>query len=550
MKIIISKMVKFVFLLSVFCNLQYGFGQSPQKMSYQTVIRNTSNDLIEKSNVGIKISIVQTSPSGPVVFSEEHTATTNLNGLATIEIGGGRVLKGNFETINWEEGPYFIKTETDPKGGKDYTIAGTSQLLSVPFALYAANSGGNGNGWKVKGNSGTNPRKNFIGTTDDNDFIFRRNNARAGKIGIENTSFGVNALNPLTTGLFNTAYGVNSLYSNTTGTLNTANGNDALYSNTTGFFNTANGFRALFSNTIGYGNTAIGTNSLYSNTTGMSNTASGLNSLYSNTTGSYNTAYGDATLPVNTTGDYNTANGSFTLYINSTGSHNTASGSYALMLNQGNYNTANGSYALNYNGAGTYNTATGYEALSHNQTGNKNTAIGYMALGGLFGVSQGSNNIGIGNNAQVPQSDFNNQVRIGDTNIAYAGIQVPWSITSDKIWKNQIEKSNLGLDFISKLNPVSYYRNNVISKKTEYGFIAQEVEEALNTAGAVNNGMITKDDKGMYSLRYNDFIAPMVKAIQEQQKIIVQEQEKNKELQRAIKILEQRLKTIEENLNK
>ncbi|MEI7979974.1 MAG: hypothetical protein WCI53_14085, partial [Bacteroidota bacterium] len=81
------------------------------------------------------------SANGTAVYVETQTPTTNANGLASIEIGSGTLVSGNFATINWANGPYFIKTETDPSGGTNYTITGTSQLLSVPFALYAEKSG-------------------------------------------------------------------------------------------------------------------------------------------------------------------------------------------------------------------------------------------------------------------------------------------------------------------------------------------------------------------------------------------------------------------------
>jgi hypothetical protein len=113
------------------------FAQAPNIMSYQAVIRNTSNALVTSSAVGMRISILQTSPSGTAVYVETQTPTTNANGLASIEIGGGTVVSGNFSTIDWANGPYFIKTETDPTGGTNYTITGTSQLLSVPYALHA-----------------------------------------------------------------------------------------------------------------------------------------------------------------------------------------------------------------------------------------------------------------------------------------------------------------------------------------------------------------------------------------------------------------------------
>ena len=111
--------------------------QSPEKMSYQAVVRDASNNLVTNQSVGMQISILQGSASGTAVYVETQTSSTNANGLVNIEIGGGTVVSGNFSTIDWANDTYFIKTETDPAGGTSYTITGTSQLLSVPYALYA-----------------------------------------------------------------------------------------------------------------------------------------------------------------------------------------------------------------------------------------------------------------------------------------------------------------------------------------------------------------------------------------------------------------------------
>lgn len=116
------------------------FSQAPQKMSYQAVIRNTSGALVTSNSVGMKISILQGSETGTVVYSETQTASTNTNGLVSIEIGAGTIVTGTFAGINWGNGTYFIKTQTDPSGGTNYTIVGSSQLLSVPYALYTSKS--------------------------------------------------------------------------------------------------------------------------------------------------------------------------------------------------------------------------------------------------------------------------------------------------------------------------------------------------------------------------------------------------------------------------
>ena len=134
-------MKKLVTLFAILVLAADLFGQVPQKMSYQAVIRNSSNVLITSSPISMQISILQGSASGTSVYSETQTATTNANGLATIEIGTGSVVSGSFAAINWSTGVFYLKTETDPLGGTAYTISGTAQLMSVPYALYAKTSG-------------------------------------------------------------------------------------------------------------------------------------------------------------------------------------------------------------------------------------------------------------------------------------------------------------------------------------------------------------------------------------------------------------------------
>lgn len=123
-------------IAAVFISIQL-FAQAPQKMSYQAVIRNASNALVTNAPVKMRISILQGGATGTSVYSELHSATTNANGLASIEIGEGTNKTGTFSSINWGNGTYYLKTETDPNNGTNYTITGTSQLLSVPYALNA-----------------------------------------------------------------------------------------------------------------------------------------------------------------------------------------------------------------------------------------------------------------------------------------------------------------------------------------------------------------------------------------------------------------------------
>jgi uncharacterized protein (TIGR02145 family) len=149
-----NKMKKIITICAVILMTASVFAQAPNKMSYQAVIRNSSNALITNQAVGMRISILQTSSSGTAVYVETQNPITNANGLASIEIGGGTLVSGNFATINWANGPYFIKTETDPSGGTSYSITGTSQLLSVPYALHASSASSANNGVPAGGSAG------------------------------------------------------------------------------------------------------------------------------------------------------------------------------------------------------------------------------------------------------------------------------------------------------------------------------------------------------------------------------------------------------------
>ena len=229
------------------------------------------------------------------------------------------------------------------------------------------------NDWGTKGNAGTDTSKNFIGTTDDVDVVFKRNNQRAGLINQSNgnTSWGANALNPVSTSFFNTAIGGNALSLNN-GSGNTANGAFALESNVNGTENTAIGAFALESNVSGTENTAIGNAAMISNKAGSNNTANGSQALRYND-GLNNTAMGWASLYTNSMGNDNTAIGASSLLNNSLGSNNTAIG----------YNTGSGII----NGSG-------------------NVFIGSNA----GGVEQGSNKLYISNSG----SDANNTLIYGE----------------------------------------------------------------------------------------------------------------------------------------
>jgi len=272
-------------------------------------------------------------------------------------------------------------------------------------------------------------------------------------------------------------------------------------------------------------NTGIGSVSLASNTTGHFNTAAGAGSLNNNTSGSENTATGHASLALNTSGNYNTASGTWSLSANTTGSQNTAAGTLSLNRNTGDNNTAIGYSSLSTNSTGSQNTAVGSTSLRANTTGWGNAGFGWAAgdtitsgtnntfLGEGADATVGnlSNAVAIGADAIV---DASNKVRIGNNAVTVIGGPVGWSNLSDLRAKRDVRDLDLGLDFILALRPVQF-RMIHGNDRVDFGFLGQDVETLLGDGYNVLG--IGGDSDRTLSLRYSDFIAPLVKAVQEQQ---------------------------------
>lgn len=377
---------------------------------------------------------------------------------------------------------------------------------------------------------------------------------------------------------------------NNQGGLNTAIGSSTLRSNTKGSNNTAVGAIAMSHNTTGFKNTAVGTFALQVNTSGNQNTAIGDLALFNNITGSFNTAVGDQALALNGN-ERNTAVGANALFLNKTGFNNAALGFKAMEDNSGGAaNTALGAFAMSNNTSGISNTAVGHGAMIDNTTGNFNTAVGDNALDGNFNSNSntavgfnsgagspilGFNNTLIGAETKVTVSGgFNsvalgqlavctgsNQVRFGNTSTTSIGGVVGYTNLSDGRYKKNIRESVKGIDFIMKLRPVMYQldleglnaklypgrKTDEVSKiamaenerAVFSGFVAQEVEQAAQATGYNFSGVDKpKNVDDMYGLRYADFVVPMVKAIQEQQKMIEELIKMNSELQKRVLTLE------------
>jgi hypothetical protein len=157
----LSPHVSLVFIL-LFFSITRTIAQAPETINYQSVVRNITGDIVTNQAVAFKLSILQESASGTSVYEETHTVTTNQYGLVDLKIGAGTVLLGSFSAINWGANAHFLETSLDINGGNNYQLIGTSELLSVPYALHATTAGTD-NDWTISGNNLTSAVSGNIG---------------------------------------------------------------------------------------------------------------------------------------------------------------------------------------------------------------------------------------------------------------------------------------------------------------------------------------------------------------------------------------------------
>jgi hypothetical protein len=252
------------------------------------------------------------------------------------------------------------------------------------------------------------------------------------------------------------------------------------------------------------------------------------------------------------------------MFYNVSGNYNTAWGYYALENNLTDHNTAVGYYSAANTSSGFRNTSLGANSLVNNTSGSYNTALGYNTGPNSANLS---NTTCIGIDATATATDM---VRIGNVFVNSIGGQVGWSTLSDGRFKENVKEDVPGLAFISQLRPVTYevnresvndftgvtdrkkeqakesttgssdYKTTALSETTT-GFIAQEVESAAKNIGYDFSGVdAPKNDKDYYGLRYAEFVVPLVKAVQEQQTIIDNQNRKIDELVKRIETMENR----------
>jgi len=153
-----KKNTPYIFIVILALSTLSIYAQAPKFFKYQAVARDATGQVIANQPIGFRINLLKGSQDGTVIFSETHAVTSNSFGLVNIAIGSGKVETGHFSTISWGADKYFIMIEMDETGGTNYQRIGTSQLLSVPYALYAETSGNDlgkraADSWTTSGDS-------------------------------------------------------------------------------------------------------------------------------------------------------------------------------------------------------------------------------------------------------------------------------------------------------------------------------------------------------------------------------------------------------------
>ncbi|UPT71717.1 MAG: tail fiber domain-containing protein [Flavobacterium sp. JAD_PAG50586_2] len=462
------------------------------------------------------------------------------------------------------------------------------------------------NEWSLTGNSGTTPTTHFIGTTDNNDLVFKRFSIQGGIIGTTNTSFGLAALNPASTGFNNTAIGSNSLDVNTLGFDNIAAGFNALGGNTIGSNNTALGVAAMITNTSGNFNTAIGRSALFDNTTGSNNTATGYNALSNVTTGINNTAVGTNAFSAINAGNNNTALGAdtsltSTIFENATaiGYKATAGNNNVMVL--GSINGVNGATSSVNVGIGTISPQTALEVVDVNVTttptieGTINVLTnGAQAIDTGGSITLGGNTTDAGTTSRTFASiegrkatattgvssgylllKTNNGVllteRMRITNAGDVGIGLAapggqfelslnegrkptsntWIIPSDARLKNVDGVYQKGLTEILQLKPIRYHYKNTAERtfdpkvldKEAYGFLAQEVQQVFPEA-------VGTDPDGYLNFDLHPILIASINALKELDAKNTELKAENEKLKEKIRQHDQQIATILAELEK
>lgn len=424
------------------------FAQVPQKFNYQAVCRDNMGSVIANQSIDFRLTIHDLIPTGTIVYQELQSTTTNILGLVTLEIGGGTVQSGIFNNIPWSTGNKFLEVEMDL--GSGFISVGTSQLLSVPYALYAQNSGNVDTLWIRNGTNIYNSNQGNVGvginnpigrmvvqgsaTAEDTIPLFEVKNkqghtifvvypdsvhiyvkdggsksnrggfAVSGRSNAKNLTNDFLRVSPDSTRIWTgdtiAGFGVRNIGATSKTSYmqltpkNYFIGHEAGKSITIGKYNSFIGYESGYKDTSGYKNYFIGYRAGYNNSNGYSNVFMGDSAGFSNTVGYHNVFIGNQSGLSNTDGFKNIAIGNGSFHSNTSGMSDIAIGDEALSHNTfGYFNIAIGRYSLWQNTTGSINTAIGNGALMNNTTAHYNTAFGGACL--LY-LDNGNGNTAVG----------------------------------------------------------------------------------------------------------------------------------------------------------
>lgn len=512
--------------------------QTPQAFKYQAVARDTAGKELRNRTINFRVSVLKGSTVGVSVYTETHTITTNNFGVANITVGDGSVVSGTFSGIDWGSAAHFLKIEMDVNAGTNYQVMGASQLLSVPYALYAGKSGSGSTSQLLKQGNGIILRNDSI-----INILPDRTVGLTGGTGISISgtypNFTITNSQPDRTLSLTGASGVS-----VTGTYP----NFTISGGTTG---PDSGWKyknkeISFTN----GNVGIGVASpkrpLQIRNFSLTDTRTTIFDMRvgpgSNTSG--NGSY--SALLSSITG--NNANGFNTAILGINTSSSWVQGTY--YINQGVQGTADSSSQVNRGLAGT--------AYGNNSIMNQ----------GIFGASTGTNsgdNVGIyavANNASgtnyggyfTADGSTGSNYGLYASGTSYAGyfngdVNVTGNVyqASDANFKENIDTISNALGLITRLQPLSYnFRQDNkmrMPANTQYGFLAQDVKKvipavvkeqrALVPADNANPEFATMDSTTYQSINYIQLIPILTKSIIELNAIIEQQNKRIMELEKA-----------------
>ena len=500
-----KQMKKFYLLLTliVITAIQVANAQAPQGIPYQAVARDNAGNLIKNQPISLRFSIHDGSASGAVVYSETHAVTTDALGLFSVNIGGG-TSSATLADVNWGSGSKYTQVELDVAGGSNYIDMGTTQMMSVPYALYAGSAGSATTMGSIGSSSSTNggtitsgvlnltpADANNGGVVTTGDQTFAGNKTFVSDLKVNGITVGRGGGNVDE----NIAIGIAALPYNSTGYGNIAAGYIALLSNSTGNNNIAMGTNSLLNNNDGSNNIAIGTNTLRSSNA-YGNTALGVNSLFSNTSGTQNVASGNGALSNNTVGNYNTANGVQALYSNASGSNNTALGYQADVAGTFSNATAIGSGAKV---AASNTIQLGNADVTNVNTSGTYTGAGFKTPNGTnteFLMADGTTSVGPDLTGYATTDALNNTASMLSTNL---DDEIVRAITAEADLSNQI--SNVQSNFVttsSDPNNISNVNSGNVGIGTDLPSEKLDVAGNLKVRGNISNG--GSNASGPYSI--------------------------------------------------